>query len=227
MRRILIVIAKSPVPGWVKRRLTPPLDTASAATLHKCFVLDTLDKAAAVPDTELVVAFTPEREIAFFREAAPGAGMFIPWPEADAGSTLASCFQELCGPDRSVVAIGTDAPTMPARSFELAFNALSSGSAEVVFGPASNGGCYLLGTSAHDGSVLGKFNWPAFNPEGEGVELAAGLGIGWYLLPEMLTVDVPSELMQLKKALFESAGESMWAPRTRLYMECLKDTGAI
>jgi glycosyltransferase A (GT-A) superfamily protein (DUF2064 family) len=227
MRRILVVVAKSPIAGQVKNHLTPPLDAASAATLHKCFVQDTLDKAAAVPDTELVVAFTPERELAFFREAVPEAGMFIPWPGVDAGDTLAACFQELYGPDRSVVAIGTDAPTMPARTFELAFNALSSGGAQVVFGPASNGGCYLLGTSAPDGSVLEGFNWPSLNPGGEGIDLAAGLGLGWYMLPEWLTVDTPQEMQQLKHAFFESSVESPWAPRTRLYMECLRDAGAI
>lgn len=52
-----IVIAKQPVPGRVKTRLTPPLRPDQAADVAAAALADTLAVVAAWPDTQRVLAF--------------------------------------------------------------------------------------------------------------------------------------------------------------------------
>ena len=67
----LLVIAKRPTPGRTKTRLTPPLTTEQAAALYECFLVDTLDLARRVPDTDRLIAFLPAEARAYFAALAP------------------------------------------------------------------------------------------------------------------------------------------------------------
>jgi glycosyltransferase A (GT-A) superfamily protein (DUF2064 family) len=53
----LIVLAKRPVPGLVKTRLTPPFTPAHAAELAAAALLDTLDAVDGMPTRQRVLAF--------------------------------------------------------------------------------------------------------------------------------------------------------------------------
>lgn len=119
---------------------------------------EAMKKAASVPDAETVICT----------------------------DDLAGCFERLCEPGRSVVAIGANSPTLPVRWLELAFDALASGRVDVVFGPAIHGSFYLIGmNSFHEGSFQ---DMELDSPEvlKRSVERAAELGLGWFLLPEWL-----------------------------------------
>ena len=70
-RRALLVIAKRPLPGQTKTRLSPPLDADQAARLYEAFLRDTLDLARAVPDVARFVLYLPEAATAYFRALAP------------------------------------------------------------------------------------------------------------------------------------------------------------
>ena len=60
MERVLIVLAKAPVPGRVKTRLCPPATPEQAARLAAAALADTLAAAARVPATAVVVALDGE-----------------------------------------------------------------------------------------------------------------------------------------------------------------------
>ena len=201
MRRTIVVMASAPIPG--ETALSPPLDQESAARLHECFLLDTLDRASAVPDTELVVSYAPIGSLGYFREIAPCAERFTLQEGKDIGSRIHHCFEQLLEPERGVAVIGTSVPTLPARSLELAFDALASDQVDVVFGPIRGGGCYLVGAKALHPELIRAVNWAADDPQ-KVVELAAQLGLGWYLLPEWYGVRTPGELAFLERELRKS-----------------------
>src|SRR5689334_23015978 len=54
--RVVLVLAKAPVAGRVKTRLTPAATPAGAAEVAAAALLDTLDAALAVPGARVVVA---------------------------------------------------------------------------------------------------------------------------------------------------------------------------
>lgn len=56
----LVVIAKSPVPGAVKTRLTPPYTAQEAAALAEAALRDTLSAVAAAPAARRVLALLGE-----------------------------------------------------------------------------------------------------------------------------------------------------------------------
>ena len=62
MERVLIVLAKAPVPGRVKTRLCPPATPEQAASLAAAALADTLAAALRVPAAQVVVALDGEPE---------------------------------------------------------------------------------------------------------------------------------------------------------------------
>lgn len=203
MRRILAVMADAPIPGEVKTGMCPPLDPVAAARLHECFLLDTLDRGSAVPDTELVVAYQPRGCACYFRDAAPDVGRLIPQAGESLSQRLSAVFDQLCEPGAGVVAVGTDTPTLPVRSLELAFNALAAGSVDLVFGPISGGGCYLIGMTRFHPELFSRIDWSGKDVLRASVELAALMGLGWFLLPEWHDIELPTDLIILRSELEE------------------------
>ena len=191
-------MASAPIPG--ETALSPPLDQESAARLHECFLLDTLDRASAVPDTELVVTYSPIGSLGYFKAIACCAERFMLQRGQDVGSRIDNCFERLLEPDRAVVIMQISAPTLPARSLELAFDALRK--VDIVFGPIRSGGCYLIGAKALHPQLIRAVNWASDDVQ-KGIELAAQLGLGWYLLPEWYGVRTPEELALLEEELWK------------------------
>ena len=213
MRRTIVVMASAPIPG--ETALSPPLDQESAARLHECFLLDTLDRAAAVPDTELVVAYAPIGSLGYFKEIAPCAERFALQMGKDIGSRIYHCFEQLLETERAIVVMQTSVPTLPARSLELAFDALRK--VDVVFGPIRGGGCYLIGSKELHPELIRAIDWEADDVD-KAVELAAKLGLGWYLLPEWYGVRTADELAFLERELAEPGMNA--ACHTRNFLLC-------
>ncbi len=144
----IIVIAKEPVPGRVKTRLTPPFTPEQAARLAESALADTLDAVAAVPATQHVLAL----------RGLPGPWLppgfaVIPQRGDSLDERLASAFADAHrlrpGP---AVLIGMDTPQVSPALLGTAAGALLDHDA--VYGPARDGGYWLLGLSAPDPALL-------------------------------------------------------------------------
>jgi len=181
----LIVIAKEPVPGRVKTRLTPAYTPAEAAALAEAALRDTLDAAAAAPARRRTLALAgtpgPWLPAGFTVAAQRGGGL---------DERLAAAFDDAWA-GRPLVLIGMDTPQVtPAL---LARAARELGRRDAVFGPASDGGFWLLGLRRPDARLLRGV--PMSRPDTGAVQLArlrgAGLDVG--LLPELTDVDTPAD----------------------------------
>ncbi|MFA1543633.1 TIGR04282 family arsenosugar biosynthesis glycosyltransferase [Actinomadura monticuli] len=181
----LIVIAKEPVPGRVKTRLTPAYTPAEAAALAEAALRDTLAAAAAAPARRRTLALAgtpgPWLPAGFAVAAQRGGGL---------DERLAAAFDDAWA-GRPLVLIGMDTPQVtPAL---LARAARELGRRDAVFGPASDGGFWLLGLRRPDARLLRGV--PMSRPDTGAVQLArlrgAGLDVG--LLPELTDVDTPAD----------------------------------
>jgi glycosyltransferase A (GT-A) superfamily protein (DUF2064 family) len=220
-------MAKAPIPCRVKMDLCPLLGADAAAELYERFIADVIARAAALPDTELIVSYAPAESLPYFRAIAPTASAYMLRRQKSTAEGIASCIAKLAEPGRAIVMIGADAPTMPARSLELAFDVLATGEVDVVLGPAQGGGLYLFGVTASHPKLLEDVLWNGPSALNKIVENAANLGLGWYLLPEWYHVNTPHELQILQDDLLKGGNGGHSAECTGRYLRVLAENGVI
>ena len=154
--RRLAILAREPRPGTVKTRLSPEYSPAESACLYAAFVRDTLDLAGRVGVPCSV--FVSGGGLRSLRESAPGVTDWRGQGRGDLGARMrrafAAAFRSGAG---SVVMLGTDSPGLPGRLVRAAFRELRS--AEVVVGPAADGGYYLIGLSRPCPALLTRMPW--------------------------------------------------------------------
>ena len=185
MRAQIVVIAKAPVPGRVKTRLTPPFTPLQAAQLAEAALQDTLATALDVPVARHVLALDG------------AAGPWLPpgfdvMPQRGRGldERLAAAFADAHARlPVPVILIGMDTPQVGEDLLSAASRLLVSDSADAVLGPADDGGFWMLGLRRPDRRLL--VDVPMSVPQTCAVQLSrlvtAGLRVR--LLPVRTDVD--------------------------------------
>ncbi|MFK0044159.1 DUF2064 domain-containing protein [Streptomyces sp. NPDC090741] len=139
----LIVVAKAPVPGRVKTRLTPHFTPQQAAALARASLQDTLDAVLA----------TPARRRVLYLDGAPTHWLpdgieVVPQCAGGLDVRLAAAFALYEGP---ALLIGMDTPQVTA---ELLAQGLDFDGTDARFGPAPDGGFWALGLAEPDPALL-------------------------------------------------------------------------
>ncbi|GAA3789636.1 DUF2064 domain-containing protein [Sphaerisporangium flaviroseum] len=207
----VLVIAKEPVPGKVKTRLTPPFSPPDAALLAAASLADTLQAVAKAPSARRVLAL----------EGAPGPWLpdgFTVLRQRGQGldERLAAAFDDayrlLHAP---IVLIGMDTPQVTAEMLSTALSLL--GTWDAVFGPAADGGFWLLGLRVPDpGLLLGV---PMSQPYTGDAQLArlAGAGLSIARMPRLTDVDTVADAVEVAaeapESRFAEALAGLWALR--------------
>ncbi|MET8868874.1 TIGR04282 family arsenosugar biosynthesis glycosyltransferase [Nonomuraea sp. NPDC004580] len=182
----IVIIAKEPLPGKVKTRLTPPYSQEEAAALAEAALRDSLRAAAAVAARPvLALDGLPGRWL-------PPDVVVIPQRGAGLDERLAAAFTDAHrlrpGP---VVLIGMDTPQVTPELLREAAYALEEHDA--VYGPAADGGFWLLGLRRPDPSLL--LGVPMSHPETGKHQLdrldRAELSV--HHLPELVDVDTAAD----------------------------------
>ncbi|MFG2780101.1 DUF2064 domain-containing protein [Streptomyces prunicolor] len=137
----LLVIAKEPLPGRVKTRLTPPFTPEEAAALAEASLVDTLH----------VVLATPARRRVLVLDGTPGPWLppgFDVVPQCGGGldERLAAAFAGCDGP---ALLIGMDTPQVTPELLTVDF-----ADCDAYFGPAEDGGFWALGLADPDPALL-------------------------------------------------------------------------
>jgi uncharacterized protein len=137
MRDVAIVFARAPRLGTVKRRLARDIGARAALRFHAAS-LDRLVRALARDRRfATVVALTPDRA----RLRLPARVERVGQGRGDLGQRMDHAFHRF--PRRRVALVGCDIPGVGAPDLRAAFCAL--GRARAVFGPAEDGGYWLVG----------------------------------------------------------------------------------
>lgn len=109
-----------------------------------------------------------------------------------------------------VVIMGTDCPAIDERILESAFSAL--GDADVVFGPAADGGYYLVGMHGPAPSIFRNIPWGGDSVLEESLAAGRRAGMRIALLGELSDVDMPQDLGAAEIALARGARVSVIIP---------------
>jgi len=221
MPNALVIVAKAPVIGQVKTRLCPPLSAAAAAELFRCFLVDTVARACTVPDAQVCLAFTPLDSEALFRALLPFPLRYLPQRGNGLGDRLVNIFVDLLQEGfRNVIIMDSDSPTLPTAYLQEAFTSLSDLRNDVVFGPCSDGGYYLVGARAVHHGLFENITWSTSSVLTETLAQARLHQLRVTLLPAWYDIDNGADLHKLAAELGQLDGNA-GVPRTRAFLSQL------
>jgi rSAM/selenodomain-associated transferase 1 len=186
----LIVMAKAPVAGRVKTRIANELGTAAAVRFARHSAGALLQRVAADPRWSTTLAIAPDRA---------ASGRF--WPHRVAagpqgGGDLGARMQRLLerAPPGPAVIVGTDVPLIARAHIAKAFRLL--GRHDAVFGPAEDGGYWLVGVRRRPRLLrpFGGVRWSTAHALADTLANLRSLSVAVALLPTLFDVDTAGDL---------------------------------
>jgi len=217
----LLLFTKPALPGRVKTRLIGALSPERAAELHEAFLGDLCERLVGGGQYELRLAWA----LADGEEPPPSALPSVRQRGVDLGERLFTALADAAREHELVAAVGSDHPELAAERVAEAFAALASGAdtgvssganpgADVVVGPATDGGYYLIAVrgAALDRRLFEDVPWSTGKVLEKTLDRCAELGLATELLPPASDVDTPADLERLAAALRDPATPA--CPRT-------------
>jgi uncharacterized protein len=139
MRPTLILFARTPRLGTVKRRLAEGIGARAALRFYVATLATIARPLARDRRWRTLLATTPKGARADWGRFVPRSTRRIAQPRGDLGIRMAAAM----GRHRVAVLAGSDIPDISPSDIAAAFRAL--GRADAVFGPAADGGYWLVG----------------------------------------------------------------------------------
>jgi rSAM/selenodomain-associated transferase 1 len=142
MIRHLVIFARAPQAGRVKRRLARDIGALAAARFYRATLTEQLRRMSRHAGWRVWLLVTPDNEWQHpVWHPATGRLRVLPQGRGDLGQRMLKPFRTL--PPGPVVLVGSDIPDMRPSHIARAFRLL--GRHDLVFGPASDGGFWLIG----------------------------------------------------------------------------------
>jgi rSAM/selenodomain-associated transferase 1 len=144
MSPVLIVFTRIPRLGIGKRRLARRIGDRAALVLSHTILHRLLHRLRPLRGITRVIAATPDHHAKFHMPNWQPGWTILPQGQGDLGIRMQRAFRRF--PHRPVVLIGSDIPGIVANDIRIALRLLRGHHA--VFGPAEDGGYWLIGLSA-------------------------------------------------------------------------------
>ncbi len=221
VHRALIVLAKAPAAGVTKTRLCPHLTPEEAAQFAAASLVDTLAVARSVAGCMLLLAHPPGAEealAALLGDDLPPAFAVLP---GDVGAAMYSAIG--CAFDHratQVALIGGDLPSLPPAHIEHAFTRLDDG-ADVVLGPAEDGGYYLIATTAPHPALFTGISWSTHAVYAQTITKIVAGDLALATLPAWYDIDGVADLRRCARDLAMHPGHP--ATATRAFLATIAD----
>ena len=207
------LFAKAPRPGRVKTRLVPPLTPGEAAAFARLCLEETLRRFPGdVPAAWTL--FLDEPTESWLSEIAHARGVAIAEQgEGNLGARLARAFRGLLQTSSRVVAIGSDSPTLDPAWISMGLSRLEL--ADVVLGPARDGGCYLIGSRRDPDALFEGIAWSTSRVCELIRDRARAAGFTLATLPEWYDLDEAADLERAARDLDACPALRSWIDLVR------------
>jgi rSAM/selenodomain-associated transferase 1 len=191
---VLGIFGKQPVPGQVKTRLAAGLGDDAAAAIHEAMLFDTLEtwrsEAILTPGGRRVLVYAPADAGPWFDARVPEAFALQPQVEGDLGDRMRGFFAgEFEDGASRVVLIGSDSPTLDPTLVITAFLCLEG--RDVVLGPSTDGGYYLVGARGSVPPIFEGIAWSGPSVLNQTIDQLKDTGLSLAVLPPWYDVDTP------------------------------------
>lgn len=193
MRRLLIFV-KEPIPGQVKTRLAAEIGADAACQVYRRCVERTLERLSVLRD-EITLYVEPAEAIGGIQAWLGSAWPVQPQRGATLGERLAHATDRTFAEGmHRVIVIGTDSPWLDGVLIEEAFSAMEQ--ADLVLGPAVDGGYYLVGLAKPAPGLFRGIAWSTSQVLDQTLATARTLGRTASLLPEGYDIDRRTDLQR-------------------------------
>ncbi len=193
----VLFFIKAPEKGRVKTRLATAVGEGRAVGLYRCFVEDILAMLGTLA-VEVQCHYQPAHAEVVLREWLGPDCSYVPQQGEDLGRRMENAFRRIfeAGISRAVV-IGSDSPDLAAGVIDAAFGRLQTH--DVVIGPSSDGGYYLLGFNAERfvPEAFTGITWSTDHVFGQTLGVLNRYGRDVFVLPQWHDVDTRSDLEEL------------------------------
>lgn len=193
----ILQFAKAPVVGKVKTRLIKNIGAEAACQLHKELMSATskMISESAIAPFELWVAGTKSED--FMKEGSQQFdGQCFTQRGANLGERMSFALKSALYRWNYAVIVGSDCPAMDDKYLVNALTQLEQG-AELVVGPAEDGGYVLIGAREHFPSLFEGISWGTERVMQQTREKALLLGIQLIELPTLWDVDNVGDLKRM------------------------------
>lgn len=182
--RALLLFVRNPEKGKVKTRLAQDLGDDQALAIYLELLGITRKVAVAIPAERFLFYsnFIPQSDDwseTQFQKHLQSNG--------DLGARMEAAFQLALETHQKAVIVGSDCPELSPEIIEQAFTQLDN--CDAVFGPANDGGYYLLGLKTVIPTVFQEMVWSTESVLSETLARLNATGKSYALLPELSDVD--------------------------------------
>ncbi|MFC1742332.1 TIGR04282 family arsenosugar biosynthesis glycosyltransferase [Nanoarchaeota archaeon] len=205
----LIIFAKFPAPGTVKKEIGKVLGMETSAKLCEAMINDLIEEHED-RDYDLYLSFIGHEHKEQYRKMFPHAILYVQ-RGTNMGENVYSAFEDLLDDYEKVVLIGCDVPQLKQENIIKAFNALDH--YDAVIGPAEDGGYYLIGLK-HPHNIFEGMHWGKEDLLDQQQELMRQKKLTFVRLDPLPDIDTVEELRHLKGTLKKDN-----APRTFEFMQ--------
>ncbi len=191
---ILLIFVKKPEAGKVKTRLAATIGNEKALQIYLQLLKRTRQVTQPLSCTKAVY-YTPEIveddnfDTKHFQKALQNEGNLGQRMQQAFEGTFAKGYEKVC-------IIGSDCYELTTNILEQAFEKLDKN--EVVIGPSTDGGYYLLGMKKLHPSLFENKNWSTPSVFSETITNLKNADLSFALLPELTDVDEEKDLVTVK-----------------------------
>jgi len=179
-----------------KSRLGTLLSPAQREALQWAFLEDTLDKVRRLTEFESYLALTPAGDIKRLAKRLGAGGRVMAQSGGNLGQRMHDIAEKLFLVGHApVILIGTDVPSLPPSYLQEALNLLEQ--SDLVFGPAVDGGYYLIGMRNFEGRVFEGISWGSERVLEQTLNICEVHNLSYRLLKYLMDIDRPGDLQAL------------------------------
>ena len=196
----LLILSKAPDPGAVKTRLIPLLGASGAARLYATLLHACIDRLVAAELCPVDLWCAPVTSHPFFIDCEQRYGVALQQQaEGDLGRRMEHALGSALQQSGYVILVGADCPELAITDIEETLQALRD-HADVVFGPASDGGYYLVAMRSHHAFLFEAMPWGTANILQLTESRLRDRGISWHRLAVRRDLDTPEDYVAWRGA---------------------------
>jgi uncharacterized protein len=199
MKKGLIVLAREPLPGLVKTRLGAAIGDSAAAELYETMLQDVLKTTRQLSDVDTVLFWDCE-EMSLPFLAAKYQCLSRRQIPGDLGKRMQGAFEEIFADGYNICCIiGSDAPDLPLSYILQAYQLLETTHTDIVLGPSTDGGYYLLGLRQVCPQLFTNIPWSTAVVLEQSLAAARDSALMTSLLPEWQDIDTLEDLLAFQE----------------------------